>query len=562
MYSNSPNNLEELMQRLNFLLVLLLSIITVSNAQTTITGTLLGNDGKPMINACVVLKQPMDNNVVKSVVVDKDGNYKIEVDSTGVWMLYFIGVNHSAYQMALYADTPETENINIRLKTHEYLDDFSDAAVIGNFNDWSHKTSVPMTKNPDGTYSAVVDSKSDTVAYRLIKIAKEAAVEGTEANSYEYNGNDGYNSVIVSKPGNVKIVFDPAKLIKSSSPAELAFSDSASLTAQFAIIYNRIINNDLAWGEAIMDFERSGKHIFDFKYDWSNEVDYFNSQIKDSKIDIIKDELLLGYLNIVALNAKADTAIVRHALEKLSPSSILWSLNPGKTDIIVCLSFQALNPENYIDKTKEYENRMLIVNKSPLVKSEVLYHLFRSAKFQNKIDEASEYLNILISKYPNTPRGIYAKEVLTDAVPVKVGSPVPSFSFVSLDDSSIVVNNESMKGKFYLIDFWATWCYFCVEDLKTLNDVYEKYKNNNFTILSVSEDYSPQDIIKFRKIKWKMPWFNTMLVGDFLDKIKKEFGIIGIPSPILVDDKGIVIAVPGDLYGDNLDKILANLLSK
>jgi hypothetical protein len=78
----------------------------------------------------------------------------------------------------------------------------------------------------------------------------------------------------------------------------------------------------------------------------------------------------------------------------------------------------------------------------------------------------------------------------------------------------------------------------------------------------VSEDYSPQDIIKFRKIKWKMPWFNTMLVGDFLDKIKKEFGIIGIPSPILVDDKGIVIAVPGDLYGDNLDKILANLLSK
>jgi thiol-disulfide isomerase/thioredoxin len=550
------------MERLKFLLVLLLSIITVSKAQTIVSGTLLGSDDKPMINACVVLKQPIDNNVVKSVNADKGGNYKIGVDSTGLWMLYFVGVNHSTFQMALYIDTPETENINVRLKTHEYLNDFTDAAVMGSFNDWSNKTAVPLTKNPDGTYSAVVDSKSDTVAYRLLRIAKEAAVEGTEADRYEYNGNDGYNSVILSKPGKVKIVSDPAKLIKSSKPVELTFSDSSSLTTQFAIIYNRIINNDLTWRETMIDLELSGKHIEDLKYDWSNEVDYFKGQIKDPKIDIIKDELLLGYLNIVALNAKADSAIVSHALKKLSPSSFLWYLNPGKIYGIVSMSFQASNPENYIDKTKEYETQMLIDNKSPLVKSEVLYYLFNSAKYQNNTDEASEYLNILINKYPNTPRGIFAKEALTVTVPLKVGSPVPSFSFVSLDDSSIVVSNESMKGKFFLIDFWATWCYFCVEDLKTLNDVYEKYKNNNFTILSVSEDYSPREIIKFRKIKWKMPWFNTLPARGVLDKIQKKFGIIGIPSPILVDDKGVVIAGPNDLQVDDLDKILGKLLCK
>jgi hypothetical protein len=85
------------MQRLKILLVFLLLPIIINNAQTTLKGTLLGHDGKPMINACIVLKQPMDDNVVKLVEADKDGNYKINVDSTGVWTLYFVGVNHSAY---------------------------------------------------------------------------------------------------------------------------------------------------------------------------------------------------------------------------------------------------------------------------------------------------------------------------------------------------------------------------------------------------------------------------------------------------------------------------------
>jgi hypothetical protein len=124
------------------------------SAQTIITGTLVGFDGKPMIKSGVSLKQPMNDSVFKFVEAGKDGKFNIQIDSAGIWILHFVGVNHTAYQMALYVDKPVTENVDVRLKTVEYQNDFSKAEVVGNFNDWLILSAFPMKKDSDGKYSA------------------------------------------------------------------------------------------------------------------------------------------------------------------------------------------------------------------------------------------------------------------------------------------------------------------------------------------------------------------------------------------------------------------------
>jgi len=544
------------MLRIKLLAVFVFSFIVFSNAQTIVKGTLVGYNGKPMVNASVALKQPLDITVIKSAAADKDGKFKIEVDSSGIWILYFTGVDHEPYQMALYVDKSSTVNVNVRLKTYGYLNDFSNAKVLGNFNGWLDSTAVPMTKNADGTYSAEVDSRSDTVIYRLQNVAKEDLVEGTQADAYAFNDYQGYNSLIFSKPGKVKITFDPNKLVTSSNPQEVKFARPSSFAARFAEVYDEIVNNRSVFTKAVKEFQASGQDLKTFKYDWTKEVDNFASQIHAEKNNIVRDELMFGYLELANMRANLDTNIVKQAMVYLTPSSVIWSLNPIVVQAGLYLSRAGK------EKVDEFLTQAAGENKSITVRTDMLYLLFTRAKFMNKPDEASKYYNILVTQYGNTEVGKMVKERFSNVVHVKVGSPMPSFSFVSLDDSSKVVTNESLKGKNYLMDFWATWCGPCVGQMQTLNDAYEKYKGKNFEMISVSFDRSAGDVTKFRSEQWKMPWFNSFVDPNTQQKILKDFDIIGIPNPILVNDKGIVVAVQGDLESESLDKTLNELLGK
>ncbi len=545
------------MLKIKLLFVALLSFMAAGFAQTVVTGTLLGFDGKPMIKEKVILKSPQFPSVdkdIKSVTPDKNGKFKIQVDSAGISMLYFVGVDHEPYQMALYVDKPEKINVNVRLKAYNYLNDFSKAALLGNFNEWLDAKAILMTKNSDGTYSAEIDSKSDTVIYRLKNVADGDLVEGTQSDAFVYDLYYGYNSLIFSKPGKVKITFDPNKLLRSDAKRKVSFSDPHSFAARFAHVYNEILENRAAAQKALKDFMSAGKDIRAFKYDWSKAVKSYETQIKAEKNKIIKDEMLIGYLELATARADLDSNVAKQALADLTPDSFLWSIDPEAIDVILKITHANL------PMISEYLDKVANENSSVSVKTYTLYDLFMIAKYSGKNDEASKYYNILVNKYGDTEIGKMIKERFTDVQHVKVGSPMPEFSFVSLDDSSKVITNQSLKGKNYMIDFWATWCGPCVGQMKTLNDAYEKYKGKNFEMISVSFDRSAEDVMKFRQGEWKMPWFNSYVSANDQQKIMKDFDIIGIPNPILVNDKGIVVALQGDLRDESLDKTLNNLL--
>ena len=82
-----------------------------------------------------------------------------------------------------------------------------------------------------------------------------------------------------------------------------------------------------------------------------------------------------------------------------------------------------------------------------------------------------------------------------------------------------------MKGKIYLIDLWATWCGPCVGEMEILHEVYQKYKDNGFEILSISFDVSPKEVKAFRKKDWKMPWLHAFSEGQFASKAAKIFEV-------------------------------------
>ena len=96
-------------------------------------------------------------------------------------------------------------------------------------------------------------------------------------------------------------------------------------------------------------------------------------------------------------------------------------------------------------------------------------------------------------------------------------------------------------GKVYLLDFRLSGCKFCQENIALLYDIYEKYKNKNFEIISISMDKSPQEADLFAKDKQQLPWIHCLAHESDAINLSKKFEVNHFPKLILIDRVGRII---------------------
>jgi peroxiredoxin len=139
---------------------------------------------------------------------------------------------------------------------------------------------------------------------------------------------------------------------------------------------------------------------------------------------------------------------------------------------------------------------------------------------------------------------------------VAVGQPAPDFTMN--DSLGNPVKLSSLYGKYLLVDFWASWCGPCRRENPAIVAAYQEFHKKGFEILGVSLDKN--------KSKWttaikkdKLTWHHVSDLQYWSNSAAKLFGIRSIPSNLLLDTKGIIIAK--NLIGDDkLKKKLKELL--
>ena len=92
-------------------------------------------------------------------------------------------------------------------------------------------------------------------------------------------------------------------------------------------------------------------------------------------------------------------------------------------------------------------------------------------------------------------RSILAVPVAPWEVEDLMGNTAPDFTLKDLNDNDVSLGD--FKEKVILINFWATWCPPCKEEIPSLNQLYEKYKDKDFVLISISTDDSKKDIVTF-----------------------------------------------------------------
>jgi len=174
-----------------------------------------------------------------------------------------------------------------------------------------------------------------------------------------------------------------------------------------------------------------------------------------------------------------------------------------------------------------------------------------------KPEELEPAFNALAPAVRNTPPGKKLAERIVKLKTIGVGSLAPDF--VQNDTSGVPVKLSSLRGKYVLVDFWASWCHPCRAENPRLVNSFNKYKGKNFTVLGVSLD-RPNDREKWLQAIHDdgLAWTNVSDLAFWNNAAAQLYGVHSIPHNYLVDPSGMIIAQ--NLHGEELDKKLNELL--
>ena len=136
-----------------------------------------------------------------------------------------------------------------------------------------------------------------------------------------------------------------------------------------------------------------------------------------------------------------------------------------------------------------------------------------------------------------------------------IGSVAPDFSLP--DASGKMISLSSFKGKYVLVDFWASWCSPCRQENPNVVAAFQKFRDKNFTVLGVSLDEKKADWQK-AIMKDNLTWTHVSDLGGWNSAVVPLYKIEGIPFNVLIDPQGKILAT--SLRGEDLEATLANIL--
>jgi thiol-disulfide isomerase/thioredoxin len=125
--------------------------------------------------------------------------------------------------------------------------------------------------------------------------------------------------------------------------------------------------------------------------------------------------------------------------------------------------------------------------------------------------------------------------------------------FTVLDYEGNEVKLSDYKGKPVVLNFWATWCFYCKEEMPDFNKAYEKYPDVEFLMINATDGY--QETIETAKKYYEDEGYDFNIYFDTNIEAVNNYGLTGFPATFFIDDEGYLQAsIGGMLDFETLEK--------
>jgi peroxiredoxin len=163
---------------------------------------------------------------------------------------------------------------------------------------------------------------------------------------------------------------------------------------------------------------------------------------------------------------------------------------------------------------------------------------------------------------PEAPAAAQSKidyKVIKNLEPMKDNSPTPDFSIAGFDGKKVSL--KDFRAKVVFLNFWATWCVPCREEMPAMQRLYHEFKDRNFVILAVNVKDRKQDAINFLKeLKITYP-----AAFDPEGQVGLLYGAWGLPTTYLIGPQGEGLARawgPAEWYSPEARKLISQILAE